>query len=266
MTNPLFPDIVVNGTTLSAASIAAEAQNHPAPQGKPGLAWRRAARALAIRQLLLEQADRLEIAAAPRELAPGKLETDDEARIREVLDQVIDPAPVTEADLCALYDRDPGRYRAPTLYQPAHILFAAPAGEDAQRAAARQQAGEVLSQLRQSPRRFGDLAAKHSACSSRDVGGQLGQLSSGDTVPEFEAAMDAAPVGDVYDTPVETRYGLHILRMDARAEGDLLPFAAVRGRLREACEKANWARAAQVYVVGLLDEARISGMDLQQVA
>lgn len=266
MTNPLFPDIVVNGTTLSAASIAAEAQNHPAPQGKPGLAWRRAARALAIRQLLLDHADRLEIVAAPRELAPRKLETEDEARIREVLEQVIDPVPVTEDDLHTLYDRDPGRYRAPTLYQPSHILFAAPSGDDAQRAAARQQAEAVLSKLRESPRRFGDLAAQHSACSSRDVGGQLGQLSSGDTVPEFEAAMDAAPVGEIHDSPVETRYGVHILRMDARAEGDVLPFEAIRGHLREACEKANWARAAQVYVAGLLDEACISGMDLQKVA
>ena len=43
MTRPLFPEITVNGTVLSAAAIAAEAQNHPAPAGKPGLAWRRAA-------------------------------------------------------------------------------------------------------------------------------------------------------------------------------------------------------------------------------
>lgn len=266
MTAPLFPAIVVNGTTLSAASIAAEAQNHPAPQGKPGLAWRRAARALAIRQLLLEQADRLNIVATPRELAPGKLETEDEARIREVLDQMLDPAPVTEDDLTALYNRNPGRYRAPTLYQPAHILLVAPATDDAQRTAAREQAEDLLAQLRQSPRRFADLAAQHSACSSRDAAGQLGQISSGDTVPEFEAAMDAAPVGPVYDSLVETRYGVHILRMDARAEGDVLPFEAVRPRLREACEKANWARAAQTYAAALLDGAEISGMDLEKVA
>ena len=43
MTRPLFPDIVVNGVTLDADDIAAEAQNHPAPRGKPGIAWRKAA-------------------------------------------------------------------------------------------------------------------------------------------------------------------------------------------------------------------------------
>ena len=41
------------------AAIAAEAQNHEAPKGKPGLAWRKAARALVIRELLLQEAVKL---------------------------------------------------------------------------------------------------------------------------------------------------------------------------------------------------------------
>ena len=113
----LFPEIVVNGTTLSAADIAAEAQNHPAPEGKPGLAWRKAARALAIRQLLLDRADTMAIEATPQELAPGRIETADEARIREVLERLVTPEPVSEPELRAVYDRDPGAFRAPTLYQ-----------------------------------------------------------------------------------------------------------------------------------------------------
>ncbi|HGG63137.1 MAG TPA: peptidase, partial [Rhodobacteraceae bacterium] len=37
---PLFPDVFVNGQEISAADIAAEAQNHNAPKDKPGWAWR----------------------------------------------------------------------------------------------------------------------------------------------------------------------------------------------------------------------------------
>ena len=33
----LFPDLVVNGETVPAAVVAAEAQNHEAPKGKPGV-------------------------------------------------------------------------------------------------------------------------------------------------------------------------------------------------------------------------------------
>lgn len=263
MTKPLFPDIVVNGTTLSAASIAAEAQNHAAPRGKPGLAWRKAARALAIRQLLLDEADRLGIAGTPDELAPGKTESPEEARIREVLSRCATPAPVSEAALHAAYARNPDAYRAPSLYQPAHILFPAPPGDAQARRAARARAEQVLAEVRKAPRSFADVARKESACASRDAGGQLGQLASGDTVPEFEAALRVTPVGEIYGTLVETRYGIHILRLDARAEGQILPFDAVRDRLREASEKANWAAAAKAFVSDLLERADIRGLDLE---
>ena len=262
MNKPLFPDIVVNGTTLSAADIAAEAQNHHAPKGKPGLAWRKAARALAIRHLLLEEAGARGLSAAPRELSPGRTETPQEALIRALLEQVLDPAPPTEGELRAVYDRDPGAYRAPSLFQPAHILFAAAPGDEPARAQARARADAALAELQKSPGRFGDIARAQSDCSSRDAGGELGQLSSGDTVPEFEAALRTAPVGEVYDRIVETRYGLHILRLDGRAEGAVLPFSAVRERLAEAAEKAGWTRAAHDYVSELLRDADIQGMDM----
>jgi len=266
MTRPLFPEITVNGTVLSAAAIAAEAQNHPAPAGKPGLAWRRAARALAIRQVLLDEARRRGLNPAPEAVAPGRRETPEEAQIRELLAQNVQPAPVTEAALRRAYDGDPEAYRAPSLYQPAHILFATAPEDAGAREAARVRAEAVLDRLLAAPARFAALAREESACSSRDAGGQLGQLSSGDTVPEFEAAMDAAPVGEIHPQLVETRYGYHILRLDARAKGDILPFDAVRPRLAVACEKANWTAAANAYLSDLLDRAEIVGLDLGAVA
>ena len=56
MNAPLLPPIFVNGVEIPAAAIAAEAQNHPAPPGKPGLAWRAAAQALALREACLQAA------------------------------------------------------------------------------------------------------------------------------------------------------------------------------------------------------------------
>lgn len=83
---PLLTDIKVNGEVIPAALIAAEAQNHPAPPGKPGLAWKAAAEALAIRALLLQEAARRGIAPAPRDRGEGLIEDEDEARIRALLD------------------------------------------------------------------------------------------------------------------------------------------------------------------------------------
>lgn len=266
MSTAFFPEINVNGTTLPAADIAAEAQNHHAPKGKPGLAWRKAARALAVRHLMLQQAAEMGLTATPAEVAPGQYETPDEALIRELLDTVLTPEPVSDSDLRAAYSRDPGQHRAPTLYQASHILYAAPPEDQAARHEARLHTDAALKSLLQSPGKFGDIARNDSACSSRDAGGQLGQLSSGDTVPEFEAALKIASIGDIHPNPVETRYGFHILRLDARAEGDILPFEAIRETLYEACEKAQWAKAARAYVTALLENATIDGLDINIAA
>ena len=59
MARPFFPEVSVNGHVIDRTLIAAEAQNHAAPPGKPGWAWQAAARALAIRSVLLQRADLL---------------------------------------------------------------------------------------------------------------------------------------------------------------------------------------------------------------
>jgi peptidyl-prolyl cis-trans isomerase C len=253
---PLLPEITVNGETISPAAIAAEAQHHQAPRGKPGLAWRAAARALAIRALLLQEARSRGLEPAPRELSPGLVETGEEALIRQLLEAAVEPAAPTGAEVRAAYEAAPDRFRAPALYEAAHILI--PATDPA----ARDRAGRLLAILREDPAAFDRLAAEESACPSRASGGRLGQLSSGDTVPEFEAALASLAVGAIALEPVETRYGLHILRLDARADGAPLPFEAVAPRLREALARAAWTRAARAFTARLLAGASLTGIDL----
>lgn len=258
----LFSEVVVNGETIPTKVIASEAQNHPTPKSKPGLAWTAAARALAIRALLLQEARRRGLAPDPQEVAEGRVETDDEALIRQVLDAAVDPAAPREADLRAAYDASPERWRAPTLYEAAHILFPVRPGDTAALAKSRIEADAVLSEVRRDPRAFDRLAREHSACSSRDSGGRLGQLISGDTVPEFEAALDALAEGATAPEPVASRYGLHIIRLDARAEGAVLPFEAVAPRIRDMLEKVAWAKAARDFTAALVIDAEVTGIAL----
>lgn len=255
---PLLPPVIVNGTTISPERIAAEAQNHPAPKEKPGLAWKAAARALTIRELMLQEARARGLSPAPEEVAPGQLETDDEALIRQLLEQVVQPEPADDAALRALYHAQPDRFRAPSLYEAAHILF--PRGSDMKALRARAEA--VLAELRAAPRRFAELARSHSACSSKDSDGFLGQIGAGDTVPEFEAALTALDEGQISE-PVETRFGLHLIRLDARARGAVLPFDSVLPKLREAHARAAWMRAARRFTVSLVENAAIQGVRME---
>ncbi len=260
---PLLSPVTVNGVTIPAERIAAEAQNHPAPRGKPGLAWKAAARALALRELMLQEARARGLEPQPAEIAPGQMETGEEALVRQLIEAEIAPPPADEAALRAVYDAHPDRFRGPSLYEAAHILIAAPPGDAVARAAARDLAGRLLAELRENPRRFADLARQHSACSSRANGGALGQVATGDTVPTFEAALAGMVEGTLSEAPVETRYGFHLIRLDARARGEVLPFAAVMPHLRAAQEKAAWVAAARQLAERLARGADIRGVSLE---
>src|SRR5512135_2280769 len=72
--------VSVNGVVIPRDAIAREVQNHPA--SKPIKAWESAARALAIRELLLQQARLVGIIAAPVRDGAGRCETEEEALIR----------------------------------------------------------------------------------------------------------------------------------------------------------------------------------------
>ncbi len=262
MNKPLFPEISVNGRTVPAAEIAAEAQNHAAPAGKPGIAWRKAARALVIRALLLQEAARLGLKPEPQQTAPGQRETDDEALIRAAMEAGVNPAPVSEQEARAHYLAHRDRFRSPTLCEVSHILFAAPPDDAQARAQARARAENALARLAERPDDFAALARDLSDCPSRESGGRLGQIGPGDTVPEFEAALTRLRPGETAPRPVDTRYGLHIVRLIARAEGAPLPYEAVAASIRDSLEKAAWARAARAFTARLVDRATITGIDM----
>ena len=54
-----MPPVTVNGVPISRKAIAAEVQNFPA--ANPGAGWKAATQALVIRELLLQEARRLEV-------------------------------------------------------------------------------------------------------------------------------------------------------------------------------------------------------------
>ncbi|MCR8726019.1 peptidylprolyl isomerase [Frigidibacter sp. ROC022] len=263
MSAALLPELVVNGTIIPAAAISAEAQNHHAPKGKPGLAWRKAARALAVRQLLLEEAQRRGIVATCEDLGAGKSETEDEALIRALLEEALEAPEPSEEMVRAEWAKEPDRYRAPPLWEVSHILCACDPGEHEAASAARIRAELLIEALNKGARRFADLAASDSDCGSKANGGTLGQLGPGDTVPEFEAVLRQLPEGEITQEPVRTRFGWHVVRMDACAEGQVLPYEVVRPKLAEAMEKAAWTEAARAFVDELVAAAKISGPDIR---
>jgi peptidyl-prolyl cis-trans isomerase C len=242
--------VSVNGTVIPEADINRESGNYQG--GSIPERQQHAARALVIRELLRQRADVLGI-------APGD---DEDARLDAVIDR---EAPIPRADEAACrryYDNNPERFRSEPLIEARHILLAAAPEDFDGRDEQRELAESLIAQLRRHPDAFAEFARRHSACPSKDSGGHLGQISRGQTVPEFEAAVLRLPVG-LAEPPVESRYGWHVVEVVQRVEGTRLPFEAVRERIAEYLTERSRRRAFSQYVRLLVAEARIEGVELE---
>lgn len=256
--------ITVNGVVIPQSSVASEMQNHPAET--PAAAREEAARALVVRELLLQESRRLGYEPDPEDLGDGKRETDEESLIRQLLDSELDLPEADEAACRRYYENNGQRFFSPALYEAAHIFFPAPPDDEAARTGARKRAEATIAELAQDPGRFAALAKARSACSSAQEGGALGQITRGQTAPELESFFDALEPGQISPVPVESRYGLHVVRLDDRQEGRQLPFEAVCDRIAAYLNQQVWQRAAAQYVSILAGRAEIEGFEMPSAA
>lgn len=251
--------VKVNGVVISRDAIARETQNHPAP--KPVEAWKAAARALVVRELLLQEARHQALAASPLIDAEGRRETDEEALIRTLVEETVTTPEPDEMACRRVYDANASRFGSPDIFEVRHILLAAAPGDAARRSAAMRQAEVIIGELTADPSRFADLAALHSDCPSAAQGGSLGQISDGQTVPEFESALRQQGVGTVSTRPIESRYGLHVVVVDRRIPGAQLPFEIVRSRIAAWLTEKSRHISIHQFIAELARRSTIEGIE-----
>ncbi len=100
---------------------------------------------------------------------------------------------------------------------------------------ARRRLTDLRERVVQGGANFGELARMHSADLSASKGGDLGWIYPGDTVPEFEQAMDALKPGEV-SQPIQSPFGWHLILVEDRRVQDVSDErkrAAARNALRE---------------------------------
>lgn len=258
---PVMKEIAVNGVAIPEADILAEAQNHPAEN--PGAALHAAAEALVIRELLWQEAQRLGLDAEPQRDGEGRTETVRDAAIRALIDGEVETPAATDEECRRYHERHSDKFVTEPLFEARHILVAAPETDKPTRAAARQQAEALCGILANDPGCFAELAREHSDCPSREHGGNLGQLTRGSTVAEFEQALGRMREGDISATPVESRFGFHIIALDRRIEGNALPFEAVAEKIAAWLEASAWSKAVSQYIAVLAGQTEIAGIALK---
>jgi peptidyl-prolyl cis-trans isomerase C len=238
----------VNGVLIDDAAIAGERALYEGERDPDG----EARRALVIRELLRQRAVALGMLDEQQPL--------DDAAFDTLIERELQVPQPTRADCERYYSQHPARFRRNDIVYASHILFAVTDG--APLARLRMKAEETLHAVRAAPETFEQIAGELSNCPSAAVGGSLGQLLRGDSVPEFERALfDATTVG-ILPTLVNTRFGFHIVRVDRRVDGDAQPFDEVEADIAAFLATRVRHKAMQQYVAVLAGQARLEGIDL----
>lgn len=238
----------VNDVLISEAAIADE-RVHYERDADPESDARRA---LAIRELLRQRAVAL---ALLDERSPL-----DDAAFDALIERELNVPRPTRADCERYYAQHPTRFRRNDIVYASHILFAVT--DRAPLARLRFKAEETLRAVRDAPDTFEQAARELSNCPSAAVGGSLGQLLRGDSVPEFERALFDNTTLGVLPMLVNTRFGFHIVRIERRVDGEAQPFDEVEADIAAFLDTRVRHKAMQQYVAVLAGQATIEGADL----
>lgn len=143
---------------------------------------------------------------------------------------------VSDAEVRAQYEKDKAKYAEPAQVKAKHILVAT-----------EREAQFVMLLLRQG-KPFADLAKQYSTDpGSKDQGGDLGWVSQGQTVPEFERAAFAAKPGELVG-PVRSQFGFHIILVEDKKAAHRKTFDEVKDEIRRQMVAAKQQQAFDAWL------------------
>jgi peptidyl-prolyl cis-trans isomerase C len=213
-------------------------------------------RQAAMREGLLDAAD-----PAPE---GGVISVAANAAIEALLAQALQ-VPEPDQNACRrTYAAQPSRWARGERARVRHVLFAVTPGVDvnALRRCAEACLVDVRAPSREEGDRFAAVAAETSNCPSGAQGGALGWLTARDCVPEFAREVFGHAEVGVLPRLVHSRFGLHVVEVQAREPGDVPPFETVAAAVAQVLRQQSWATALRQYLQILAAAAPVEGVDL----
>ena len=132
---------------------------------------------------------------------------------------------VTDADVEKFYNENPDKFNGGESVNASHILV------DSE-----EKALELYAKIASGEMTFEDCAKENSSCPSNANGGNLGDFTRGQMVPEFDQAVFAMQVGEVTATPVKTQFGYHLIKLNSKTEAEITPLAEVKDGIKAMLE------------------------------
>ena len=139
---------------------------------------------------------------------------------------------IPAADLQRYYGENRDRFRVQDRVRATHILLKTTDKKDDEIKKIEAKAQDLLQQVR-AGKDFAALAKEHSEdTASAAKGGEVGWITRGQTVPEFEQKAFSMKAGEISDL-VKTQYGFHVLKVLEREEARLKTLAEVEPAIRQ---------------------------------
>lgn len=198
------------------ATLRSRGQNYDHPQGRAAILEQ-----LIANKLLLTEAQKNlyeHNAAFKAQLEKVKEDMLINFAASKVLDEV---KPATDEEIKKYYDENIEKFQKGESVNASHILVDS---ED--------KAKELLAKINAGEISFEDAARENSSCPSKENGGNLGEFTRGQMVPEFDTAVFSMEVGAVSE-PVKTQFGYHLIKLISKNEASTYDFDEIKGQLSE---------------------------------
>jgi peptidyl-prolyl cis-trans isomerase D len=148
------------------------------------------------------------------------------------VNQIRQNTQVSDDELKVQYQQDIQQYQVPNRVHVDHILLMTVGKTSAEVEEIHQKAEDVLKQANKKGANFEELAKKYSEDpGTKDKGGDLGWITQGQTVPEFEKVAFSLPKGSISDL-VKTQYGFHIIKVLDKETAHTKTFDEVKDSIR----------------------------------
>jgi peptidyl-prolyl cis-trans isomerase SurA len=162
---------------------------------------------------------------------------------------------LSDPELRDRYNKEKEQYRLPERAHLREIVILKP--EDSSKVdEARQRAADLAEAARKPGTEFTTVASTMSESSSREKGGDLGEVSKGDLVPELDKAVFNAPNGTILG-PLETKSAWHIILVEQRLPSEVPAFESIKDRLRRDATEETFQRDYKNYIEALRKDAFI---------
>ncbi len=151
--------------------------------------------------------------------------------IRALMRSELERSPITDADVKAAYEEQK-KATGGKEYKARHILVESEA-----------EAKDITAQLKKGAK-WEDLAKKSKDPGSAQRGGELEWAGAGAYVKPFSDAMTKLDKGQMTETPVQSQFGWHVIKVDDVRDAQFPPLEQVTPQIREALQQQKMAAFA----------------------